>query len=512
MQSLSIRLLLGILFLFQTNAWAQSTSISAPGPEAQKILDKIQPLDGQFDLSTLVTPGYENYYTLKQVTVDSLPNGDLAQLVPVLDDPSGKLVVEYRITPQGLKNPAVLLETYTRLQQITNSAYGFNGPYPWIEALTNAEAGSVLSRERLARMDTDGANYAQKFLAAYAAPDSFGLPLQDPNLKDYFDLRLKEAQAKWEPLKKSADTELRRRERIQEQMRVTYEKLEAAPVKLNDLILKNDRAGVRNLLNTYLPWELMEPLEARSWHQWVDAIDTPDPARVKIVFRGMDGYPVLKNVEGTNPGMVSTVLAKNQGNYNRRLRSLTTMREKIGSPQYQLDPINYDYEGKTKLPRNNATLLNIMSQHAGDPMGSPFISVSDNATAQSFGYSERIALKIDERRLVPNLMAFGFSEKERLIPLIIFPDEVVYYQGKANGFDGEIDNEAFFKKVEENLGRPLAEEEKVWSIDPDEYKKYAFEKTKADLLEPPVSSLKGLPGCAVPGGASKTLDDLLTKK
>lgn len=475
-------------FFLLSFSWIQlclaiSTTIPAPSPEAQKILNEVPLLTEPYNLAT--NPSlldYNSYYQVRQTTVDSLPGGNLAEIIPILDDPSGQVVIELRITKTAAMNPATVLETMTRFQQVVKSEHGLAGPYQWIETLHNAEAGSLPSRERLARLEIDGTLMSRGYITNY--PFDEAVKLDHPKILEYVNLRGTEADARYAPVKKASDADLRARAKAQEAMRPTFDALEKEKVKFDDLILRNDRQGVRRMLETYLPWKQMELTEARAWREWLDAMVSPDPSRMQIVFRGMDDYPTLKGDAGER-GIVSSVLAKNQGNYTRRLRSLTTLRDRIGSGTYRPDYNDYSAKPKT----GNASILKAMHGHAGNPQGSPFISISDNSTATNFGSRERVALKVDERRLVPNLMAFGYSEKERLIPLVIFPDEIVTSIEAPVG--SYIDETAWKTQVETAIGRPLTAQELTWDIDSEAYKKWAFERTREQFLTPPPTSIVG---------------------
>jgi hypothetical protein len=261
--------------------------------------------------------------------------------------------------------------------------------------------------------------------------------------------RLADAQARYAPVSALARDQIKKNEAAWAKMRTTFDNLEKQGVKFNDLVMNNDRAGVRRMLEQYLPWQLMEPSETNAWKEFLDAIEHPNLANRQLVFRGMDGYPVLRQAGSDKVGMFSTVLAKNQGNYTRRLRSIATARTRFGTYQ------SYNYNADPAAPKpatNNPSILVEMNNHAGNPQGSPFISVSDNNIATRFGNQERMALLIDERRMIPNAMAWGFDEKERLIPLVIFPDEVVYYQQKPAKADPNayttIDDADFRAKVD----------------------------------------------------------------
>ena len=456
-------------------------------------------------------------YEVRRTTVPSLAGGSMAQIVPVLDEDARKLIIEVRFTPEGLKNPAVVAEEILHLGQITNNqSYGssisaaFSHPYEWAETVANARAGSIRSIEKLTRLEVEAATAMTGFFDGNMG--MFAEGTEKSQLDEFAQARLADAQSRYTPVAAAAKTEIRNQEAAFARMRSTFDELERQGTKFNDLVMANDRAGVKRMLETYLPWNLMEPSEQNAWREWLNAMVETDPARRQLVFRGMDDYPVLRTPGSDRVGMFSTVLAKNQGNYTRRLRSLTTLRQRFGVYQtYNYDPVS----GKQLPSGNNPSLLVEMQGHAGSPQGSPFLSVSDNDIATRFGSNERIALLIDERRMIPNAMAFGFDEKERLIPLVIFPDEVVYYQGRTPGVaTTPIDDTQFRATVEQRLGRPITPEELVYQRSTPDFLQDGYERIRPLLLDatqlPTITPAPAVCAIGTPCDCVyKTLDGLL---
>lgn len=241
----------------------------------------------------------------------------------------------------------------------------------------------------------------------------------------------------------------------------TLDKLEAMQDKLDDLILKNDRKGVKQLLEAYLPWTVMEPVEANTWKIWLEAIEHPDQKNTTVAFRGLkydtDKIQRRQTTQGEIYGFMSTVLTKNQGSYTRRLRSLVTNREK---------------NGDIGLKAKNSDILSVkvtdqMTAHAKDPVASSFISftydpsvarrfMGENQTKQVKGenisvpYGGILVVKMDSRRMIPNIPSMYSTEIELLAPLIVFPDEVVAY--KEGSFDHTYTYEMFIKEVSGKTG------------------------------------------------------------
>jgi hypothetical protein len=239
------------------------------------------------------------------------------------------------------------------------------------------------------------------------------------------------------------------------------EKLEAMQEKFDDLILKNDRKGVRKLLETYLPWAVMEPVETNAWKIWLDAIEKPDPANMTVAFRGLkydtDKIQRKRTLNGEIFGFMSTVLTKNQGSYTRRLRSLSTNRVKNGDIGLA--------EKKSSIP--SIKITDQMTSHAQDPKASSFISFTYNPDVAFrfmgqdknkevkgqkvyIPYGGLLVVKIDTRRMVPNVSSMYSGEIELLAPLIVFPDEVIAF--KEGSFNNNYTYKQFIIDVSEKTG------------------------------------------------------------
>lgn len=195
------------------------------------------------------------------------------------------------------------------------------------------------------------------------------------------------------------------------------ENFESQEKKLNDLILTNDRPAVRRMLEAYLPWEAMEPFETASWKTWLEAIERPNWKDVVVSYRGLDYWTdkVQRSKDG-KMGLMSTVLTKNQGSYTRRLRSLTTNRltngviKKFSGGQITAQMINHSF-----MPRASSYLS-----------FTPDLKIANQFIGAKGGL---VAVQIDSRRMISNASSiYSSSEKEFLAPLIVFPDEILYFQ------------------------------------------------------------------------------------
>lgn len=398
-------------------------------------------------------------------------SGDLARITPEIADGGKALRIHLRITPEGLKNPAVVLEELMHLQQITRApvAWGkkadpfrsFIHPYHWAEVVWNAEQGSVQAQAKLAKAE------AEAILASQDAVSSFvssGLVSSRAKgevgaLSQVLEARQSHADQLFAQSSRLAREDSKRRMAQWERTRAVRDALEKQADKLNDLVARNDRKATRRLIESYIPWDLMEPSEVSAWKGWLDALEKPQKDNLKLVFRGMYDDAIMKTADDT-PFLMSTMLSRNQGNYTRRLRSFATMRDKFGSEQLRDPTTAYTLKG------SNPSGINVMmGNHAVEAKGSPFLSVADYDTATHFGPRKLGAFMIDERRLMPNPLppTKYLWEQEKLVPLIIFPDEVVYfhdYWGNPVEGVGPRDPVArkahFIGEVESRLGRKVS--------------------------------------------------------
>lgn len=146
---------------------------------------------------------------------------------------------------------------------------------------------------------------------------------------------------------------------------------------------------------------------------------------------------------------MSTMLTKNQGTWNRRLRSLTSMYDKY---------IGTDNSNKSSEFTQSARITNMFKKHSRDPKGSPFLSYTpDFNIANEFGSKKNTAYFIDPRLLYFNMTSSFETEKEVLLPLISFPDDLAaVYDNSVHGYND--DKELFLldqsaKKLEQIYGK-----------------------------------------------------------
>ncbi len=196
------------------------------------------------------------------------------------------------------------------------------------------------------------------------------------------------------------------------------------------LAAQNDREGIVQLLKKYLPYEDMAPFEKKYWDTYLEIIRKPLPLHQRvIVYRGIDddlfnaavenGEELEKEaaIKEGKAFVMSTIMTKNQGSYNRRLRSLEAMYEKT------IGTVN----GESEFSRS-ARITTMFKNHSEDPVGSPFLSMTPNVDiASSFGSSRNSAYLVDPRAIQFNFTSGFENEKEFLLGLTTFPEDMFGY-------------------------------------------------------------------------------------
>lgn len=229
--------------------------------------------------------------------------------------------------------------------------------------------------------------------------------------------------------------------------------------QLKFLIAKNDRIAAAELIRNYLPFEDMAPFEKRFWENYLEIIKNPLPIHQRVlIYRGVDddlinpafvkGEILSKEdaIKESKVFFMSTVLTKNQGTYNRRLRSLEAMNKKtIGTI------------GGNEEYSKSARISTMFRNHSLDPVGSPFLSLTPAVeTARTFGSRKDAAFLIDPRAIFFNFTSTYDQEVEYLVGLMTFPDEMVgFWHIENNGIE---DMEKYFtrkllEKVEYEYGK-----------------------------------------------------------
>lgn len=498
-----------LILILLTSGSQESFSFFGPDEDTSKLLEGIKGSGTEKFLKKEIQAmnefaGPNRPWEIRYSVVDDLKVNALAQILPELAGEADNLTIHLQITRQGLQNPAVVMEELLRLQQITGAPLPWKSgenfktfvhPFHWAEVVANAQAGSLQASEKIARLEIEAAEASQNAMNFYHRQGLFADDKE--TIRRYLDARRSHAELLHSDVARLAREDLRLKTQSWERAKGVFEKLEGQKTKLNDLVARSDRKGVRRLVDQYLPWDLMEPTEKKAWTEWLEAIENPNETKTKLVFRGMYDDLVMKNPKG-EVYLMSTVLTKNQGSYTRRLRSLSTMREKFGSEALR------DAESVYNLGKNPGSISVMMANHAIEAKGSPFLSTAAYDVAAKFGPRRLGAFQIDERRLVLNALSPDkyLYQHEMLTPLFIFPDEVVHFHDYAeNPVAGvgpkqpQLRKEHYLRELEKKLGRKITSAEISGVGDEKAFMKRSYERLTELLLEK--DGLQAGPGCAL---------------
>ncbi len=381
---------------------------------------------------------------VKKVMVDSLPQGRMAQLTPVFSESEG-IIFEFRMTPQGWSNPLVILEELGHLMQLAPDAYNgneksfFKHPLYFASVSQGSMRGSKRSESQILAAEVHVVENMRTILSTQNRLTA--------EASAYLDARSEHAASRLKAIQKQVRAENKLRKNLASQWKGLQKSLESEALKLDDYIARNDRAKVVELVSSFLPWEDMEPTEISAWNSWLAAMKRPASnvaaENKTLLFRGLEGDNIRRSSDG-GWFLMSSMLNKNQGNYTRRLRSLKTYRDKLNG------------KANKAIPYEIGSLVNSLKGHSHEPLGSPFISSSVLSIAENFkGYGDEAAiaaLHMPNDRFFGNLVS-DYREFEKLIPLIVFPDEIIHV---AEGVD-EVDD--FKSTVRAKLGRDISYKE-----------------------------------------------------
>ncbi|MFG1505158.1 hypothetical protein [Halobacteriovorax sp. ZH5_bin.2] len=368
----------------------------------------------------------------------TLEDGKLAEIVPDID-PNKGLLVKVRFTKEGYKNPLVLLEEAIHVSQITRGDDFLKHPVFWAEAALNAKHGSMRSREFLARAEVDAMDKLSNLMRSNFSGNADAALAK---IEQYAEVRKAHASKIANNLKKKVRAEKTIRNGLAKQWKALHKALEAQDLKLDDYIASGNRKKVAELIEAYMPWEQMEPTEIAAWQRWVKEIENPSDDFF-VSFRGL-GDDLVRESDDGGHFLMAKLLTKNQGSYTRRLRSLKTYFDKKISKK-----------AGVHMPVEFQSLAGVFKGHSVEPLGSPYLSgsvlsVADNFASESQG-QKIAALKMSQNRSLLNLVS-NYNELEEMIPLIVFPDEIISIEPAG-------DSEAIQDSVEEKIGRPLKDTE-----------------------------------------------------
>ena len=362
-----------------------------------------------------------NQIAVSFVEDQNLPK-DIAYL-PLFEVKNNQYMIRILHSPGALQDKVASAELANFLTMFKNQKY-FMSPYSAFEMYYNAIELDPVATQNWAKI--------REISAGIEASNDF----TDQETKEALKQRAVEWSHEKEDYTPAAQKELKLQKKMDLERRAVIEALDKASddQQFKNLVAKNDRKGVADLLKKYLPWEQMAPFEKQYWETYLDVVQHPVPMDQRVlIYRGVQddfiysaykgGKEIDKDIaqkEG-NVFVMSSLMTKNQGTWNRRLRSLTTMNEKFIATNTALE------NEFTK----SARMVTMFVKHSANPKGSPFLSFTPKfSIAYSFGQNKMSAHAIDPRLLSFNFASYYSSETEFLLPLTTFPEDMVGFYSK----------------------------------------------------------------------------------
>lgn len=377
--------------------------------------------------------------------LDKLKFGGNIELAPEVKE-QGDFNIILRVTDAGLQNAVGVVEALSILKAI-KSREVLNAPLELFELLYNAEEDHPISEGVLTKINKHALENPAQVSTNFMEASTFAKVKQKLSSVRTTALakRIKTWATKIKALKKNM--------RAQETKRKAYLKSEGldkkASYQFNEALAANDRAGAVELLNAYLPWESFSPFELKMYGIMVNAMENPVDAKNRVMmYRGIGDDRVYTNDNG-DEFQLPPVIVKNQGTFNRRLRSLQTMQKKWISQNRTTS--------KTDFTEGNR-ISTMLHNHMREPKGSPFRSLTpDIRVARNFGPKKIIGFVFDPRVIIPNYMSTYKGELEFLVPFATFPDEYAGAIEKSEYASDNKGNEAkLFAKLTEKLKQSMS--------------------------------------------------------
>tara|TARA_R110000868_G_scaffold159516_9_gene388414 strand:- start:3166 stop:4740 length:1575 start_codon:yes stop_codon:yes gene_type:complete len=376
----------------------------------------------------------------KQLQVEAasaaLPEGVGARIVPDITE-DGKFIIKILYADNSNGSRAAVESIFSRLsnKSVLQTYYDF---FEWSYNINQGHVDSIAAFHKI------------------KAESISSLPLVDSAETALVKEHIETRSVDLDELGKSIKRERRLLEKSRKDLLSELDRADETQ-QLKRLVAEGKREEVADLLNKYLPREQMAPFESKFWDQMVEIIRNPVPHKDRIlVFRGIDedmvygsigeaGKELSKEeaVASSKAFMMSSMMTKNQGTWNRRLRSLQTMNDKfLGS---------HNSTGSSEWTQNYR-ISTFFKQHSRNPQGSPFLSFTPKIdVAVQFGRKRTAAYLIDPRALLANATTGYTSEFEFLTSLITFPDELVdiYDEGLHGVMNNDARKERFLAKTKE---------------------------------------------------------------
>lgn len=389
----------------------ESPSMQSIAGDAEQKMRYLEDISGRMNFSV-------------EVVESTLEDGVAVRFSPEIRE-DGKFVLKL-LTNEPDEGSRLLTKKFIDRLADKNVIMTYYDFFEWSYNIKHQHAESALTLQRLKMQALEDID------ASLVTPSSPGSDSLQEQLATFQDMTKEHNRSKSaaETARKSVLTELDRAGESEQ---------------LKELIAANKRTEVADLLEKYLPREQMAPMELHYWNEMLEAIRNPAELKDRVlVYRGLDGDRMYKGVDDQGFFM-SSLLTKNQGSWNRRLRSLQAMNDKY---------IGVNNGTNSNQYSRNFRISTFFKQHSREPRGSPFLSYStDINIARDFGNQMSAAFLVDKRTLLFNSTSALTFEVEFLGPLFTFPDEVVdVYEASAHG---PISIEGLEQRVDDKLKAKL---------------------------------------------------------
>lgn len=380
--------------------------------------------------------------------------------------------VVVKVSSRSAQDPFLLAELVMSLSQVTEKIRFRNGlvqigylkkwkpktnvfedvvprnlePYDWLETQINARQGSKLAKLRLelAELANQRAVLQLELIEGWIGFDSVkGLN----DLKKLRSTRISAIEKMEQDLLESYANEWNRKTASNAQFKATFDKVIDSNPNFHELVAANNRQGVRDIVEKSLPWHLMEPIETRYWKYWLDGL-VKSSGKKSLVYRGFGSGSPWISKSGQAYFFSPAITSEKRLTWNNRLRFLSEKRSRIAPPLRRNEA----------APPETVKVANLLVAHAagtgGQSLGDMISTSTDIKVAWEYGLRDQItkvgAFLVDQARIFPNTLGEYSYEKEVLIPLVLFPDEVLYYQ-EAPRESPRNNIEAFLSEVNKRL-------------------------------------------------------------
>ncbi|MBC7429537.1 MAG: hypothetical protein H7336_13045 [Bacteriovorax sp.] len=411
---------------------------------------------------------------VEQIKVKSLPEGAIFKVELGYEEKTGVMLYKIHSTPKAYKDigasSAVMNFVINLLQgPLGDGSAGY-------ELYYNAEAGDPIALDNVLKLRTIAPAQQLSQITVYN---------NDPLYKE----GLKEVEAAREELKDKITLFKKKRVAAKAKRKSLLNTLDKAPEgkQFRVLVAKNDRKGAAEILKKYLPWEEMAPFEKQYWETYLDVMANPVPLDQRVlIYRGLNSDYINRGIvsgkelsekeaiKTDRAFIMSSGMIKNQGSWNRRLRTLEAMNDKIIATIGGND----DYAQSIRI----TTMFN---NHSVNPQGSPFISFTSKiGVAESFGLQRTSSYLIDPRLLSFNYASSFTNEVEYLVPITTFPDELIAIAdvNLMHEEDPTMDNRKYLeKKLEQHIVDTYGKSEKDAVITRIKKNSYQFFRLRDDL-------------------------------